>query len=55
MERLAADTEKVLVPKAELMEYLNKKFDGGVLLTLGAGNIDQLIPEIKEWMKWRKP
>lgn len=55
LERLAADTEKVLVPKAELMEYLNKKFDGGVLLTLGAGNIDQLIPEIKEWMKWRKP
>lgn len=47
-------TEKVLVQKSELMGYLEKNFDGGVLLTVGAGNIDQLIPEIIEWMKWRK-
>lgn len=52
MERLT--TEKVLVKRDELLDYLAKDFDGGVLLTVGAGNIDQLIPHITEWMKHRK-
>lgn len=52
LDRLSC--EKVLVEKANLMTYLDANFDGGVLITVGAGNIDQLIPHITLWMKSRK-
>ena len=52
LDRLSC--EKVLVEKANLMTYLDANFDGGVLITVGDGNIDQLIPHITLWMKSRK-
>jgi len=43
------DTEKVLLLKGELMEYLkNKNIE--VLMTLGAGDIDVFVPQIKEML-----
>jgi len=39
--------EKVLLAKEELIPYL-KKNRPEVLVTIGAGNIDKLVPEIKE-------
>lgn len=44
--------EKVLLNKSELPDYLeNKEID--VLLTLGAGDIDRLLPGIEEMLKKR--
>ena len=51
LERL--NTAGVLVPKENLLKYLDSNFEGGVLITLGAGNIDALVPGIAEWMKNR--
>ena len=44
--------EKTLLLKNELMEYLNKK-NVEVLMTLGAGDIDVFVPQIKEMLLTR--
>ena len=44
--------EKVLVPKAELLSFLEKE-PLDVLVTLGAGNIDRFIEPITELLKQR--
>ena len=44
--------EKVLLKKAELLPFLkNKELE--VLVTLGAGDIERLLPEIKEMLEKR--
>ena len=47
------DTEKVLLLKGELMEYLNNK-NVEVLMTLGAGDIDVFVPKIKELLTHKR-
>ena len=42
--------EKILLPKAELMPYLEGE-DIDVLVTLGAGDIDRFVPEITAMLK----
>lgn len=41
-------TKKILCRKDELLDILREKNDIEVLLTIGAGDIDQLLPDIKE-------
>ncbi|GAB6010724.1 UDP-N-acetylmuramate--L-alanine ligase [Viscerimonas tarda] len=43
--------KKTLCRKDELLAILNDKKDIEVLLTLGAGDIDQLLPQIKELLE----
>jgi len=45
--------EKTMCRKDELLQVLRNKEDIEVLLTLGAGDIDQLLPEIKELLENR--
>ncbi|ALI97859.1 UDP-N-acetylmuramate--L-alanine ligase [Rufibacter tibetensis] len=45
-EKLTAD--KLLLTKKEALELLNKNLDYKVLATIGAGDIDTLVPEIKK-------
>lgn len=42
---------KILCPKDELLAVLEKKNDIEVLLTIGAGNIDQMLNPIKELLE----
>ena len=44
--------EKVMLSKAELMDYL-KKEELDVLMTLGAGDIDRFVPQIVEMLSSR--
>lgn len=41
-------SDKKLLGKEEVLQYISKEIDCGVLLTLGAGDIDQLIEPIKK-------
>ena len=55
-EMLLEDIEagsKILVSKAGLIDQL-KAMDIEVLVTLGAGDIDRMVPEIENWLKSRK-
>ncbi|MBN7813940.1 UDP-N-acetylmuramate--L-alanine ligase [Algoriphagus pacificus] len=45
--------KKSLVSKADLMDYLGKS-NPEVLVTLGAGDIDRLVPGIASWMNSRQ-
>jgi UDP-N-acetylmuramate--alanine ligase len=45
LDRISAKQKHIMAP-SELVEYL-KSFDEGVLLTIGAGDIDRLIEPIK--------
>ncbi|EAZ81360.1 UDP-N-acetylmuramate--L-alanine ligase [Algoriphagus machipongonensis] len=45
--------EKVIVSKEGLMDYLAKS-NPEILVTLGAGDIDRLVPKIAEWMNSRQ-
>jgi UDP-N-acetylmuramate--alanine ligase len=45
--------KKALVSKADLMNHLEKS-NPEVLVTLGAGDIDRLVPGIASWMKSRQ-
>ncbi len=45
--------KKSLVKKADLMDHLEKS-SPEVLVTLGAGDIDRLVPEIAAWMNSRR-
>ena len=45
--------KKTLCKKEELLDLLEKKDDIEVLLTIGAGDIDRLLPEIKEILEAR--
>lgn len=47
-----ASKEKTLLKKAELLPFLKDK-ELEVLVTLGAGDIDRLLPEIKEMLEMR--
>lgn len=51
MEGIQA-SKKVLINKAQVMEYL-KDSQPEVLVTMGAGDIDRLVPGIAEWMNSR--
>ena len=44
--------EKVLLPKEELMDYLEKE-DVDVLVTFGAGNIDRFVEPITRLLSAR--
>ena len=39
--------------KEDLLEVLKQKNDIEVLITMGAGNIDRLVPQVAELMKKR--
>ena len=43
-----------ILSKEELIDYLKKHFEPGVLITMGAGDIDRLTGEITEVLKNRK-
>ena len=47
--------EKILMKKEELMDYLNELEFGEreVLVTMGAGDIDRLVPEINNMLQER--
>jgi len=47
--------KKTLCSKDELLDILRKRNDIEVLLTIGAGDIDQMLPEIKEIMEKKAP
>jgi UDP-N-acetylmuramate--alanine ligase len=44
--------KKVCIPKSEVMEYLESSAPE-VLVTLGAGDIDRLVPGIAAWTNSR--
>ncbi len=44
--------KKICIPKSEVMEYLESS-DPEVLVTLGAGDIDRLVPGIAAWTNSR--
>lgn len=55
-EMLLADIDagsKILISKDELIDQLGK-MEIEVLVTLGAGDIDRMVPEIENWLKSRK-
>lgn len=46
---------KVLLEKAELLDFLRKKKDGEVLVTFGAGDIEALLPDIEKLLEEKQP
>jgi UDP-N-acetylmuramate--alanine ligase len=48
--------EKILMKKEELMDYLHglELGEKEVLVTMGAGDIDRLVPEINNMLQERK-
>ncbi len=51
LERLTIPA--ILIPKERVVEYLRENFEGGVVVTVGAGNIDTIIPDMAAWMRER--
>lgn len=43
--------DKAIVDKNDLLDYLSKKEPQGVIMTLGAGNIDTAVTPISNWLK----
>ena len=46
-------SDKIMIKKENLMEYLENKKDIDILVTFGAGDIDRLIVPIKEMLEKR--
>lgn len=43
-----------IVARGDLMNEIKKDFNGGIIITMGAGDIDRLIPSMKEILSGRK-
>ena len=51
LDRIQAE-KKILIKKYQVMDYL-KESQPEVLVTMGAGDIDRLVPGIAAWQKSR--